>query len=304
MSRRCCTLLIALLLCCPCSDARDLVVDNLRGSDIQNDRGFVADAASYGPYRSIGRALLAVRPGDRIVLTASPEPYRECISLVGPNHSGTPTRPFEIIGNGAVLDGATIPEADAWQHLGRGIWELNHTPPGMGLVIHQSKVLPKIDLSANRDLNRLEPLTWTRHGGAIQVRLDETQSPDRLPLEVTWQTTGITLYDVQHVVIRDLVVRGYRIDGINAHDRCEGITLVNVSSRHNGRSGITVAGASRVAIGATLSEQNGESQLRVEGRGIARLGNVDFPSGPGKDIALFDGGKSIPLETGEGSAGG
>ena len=276
--------------------ARDLVVDNLTGSDSQNDRGLVAAPATYGPYRTISRALIGALPGDRIILTDTGEPYRECISLVGPNHSGSPAKPFEIIGNGAVLDGAAVPTARNWEFVGKGLWQLNPSPAGHGLVMQGGQLLPSNMGLKSGNLQALAAGSWTRSQARIYVKLEDNQAPTNLPLEVTEQTTGITLYDVENVVIRDLVVRGYRIDGINAHDRCDGISLLNVTTRLNGRSGITVAGASTVTMEATLSEQNGQSQLRVEGRGIAFLGDVDFDDASAEAITLKDAGKTSKLQ--------
>ncbi len=276
--------------------ARDLVIDNVRGNDSQNDRGLVAQEASYGPYRTINRALIAARPGDRIVLTDTGIPYRECVSLVGPTHSGSPLLPFEIVGNGATLDGSITPASLQWEPLGSGLWGLRQNPAGFGLLLTKDGSLIHADAPADGNLEKLEVNAWTRIARRMIVRLPLDQSPAGLAIESTMHPTGITLYDVQNVVIRDLVVRGYRIDGINAHDRCSNVKLINVSARENGRSGLTVAGASRVEIGATLSELNGESQLRVEGRAIAYLGNVDVAEETDQGIVLADYGRVLRME--------
>ena len=57
---------------------------------------------------------------------------------------------------------------------------------------------------------------------------------------------GITLYEVRNVVIRDLIVQGFQLDGINAHDGVFDALLKKVTCRGNARSGICVGGASRV----------------------------------------------------------
>lgn len=275
--------------------ARDLVVDNLHGSDAQNDRGLVAGPATYGPYRTINRALVGARSGDRIVLTDTGQPYRECISLSGARHSGSEDTPFEIVGNGATLDGTVAPAMSRWQAVGGGVWELIDAPPGHALLLSPGPGIRRVAPADGGNLDRLEPLSWMRVGPRLYFRPEAMRGPFDYPLEVTDQTTGITLYDVHNVVIRDLVVRGYRIDGINAHDRVRDVVLVNVVSRQNGRSGITVAGASRVTIGATLCEQNGQSQLRVEGRGIASLGVVDFAEESAPSIVTEDAGRVTEL---------
>src|SRR5437868_3447269 len=93
--------------------ARDIFVDNLGGDDRNNGGSHLSEGRFNGPCKSISKALLVVRPGDRIVLTAHPaEPYREMIAVQGGFASGYPENPVEILGNGAVLDG-TISLTDA-----------------------------------------------------------------------------------------------------------------------------------------------------------------------------------------------
>jgi hypothetical protein len=270
--------------------AKDLVVDNVRGNDSQNDRGLVAGPASFGPYRSINRALAAAFPGDRIILVNTGKPYRECISLVGFDHSGSPSRPFEIVGNNATLDGSRSPSYDDWRPVRDDIWQLITTPPGHGILTLDGNALKNKPLDSGTSLSELEPLSWTRVGPRIYFCCERNRGPFDYSLEVSDQTTGITLYDVSNVVIRDLNVRGYRIDGINAHDRVSGAVLLNVRSFQNGRSGITVAGASEMSIRQTVAEQNGMSQLRVEGRGAARLIDTKLDESLGKAIVKVDAG--------------
>ena len=290
MSIRLLATALLLLVAAGIVDARDLVVDNVAGSDSQNDRGQVYGPITNGPYLTINRALRAAMPGDRIVLTNTGEPYRECVSLVGWKHSGMPGKPFEIVGNGATLDGSAAPADQRWQHVGQDTWELVPSPPGYGLLTMGGKPLEHQTLPEG-NLNNLQPLSWTRQGPRIYFRSQPNYGPFQYPLEVSDQTTGLTLYDVHHVVIRDLVVRGYRIDGININDRCAEISVLGVTTRQNGRSGITLAGASDAKIGATLSEQNGESQLRVEGRAVAYLGNVDFVAGKAEETVREGAGR-------------
>jgi hypothetical protein len=272
------------------SQARDLVVDNVNGNDAQNDRGKVPGPASFGPYRTIERALLGASPGDRIILTNTGEPYRECIALMGPQHSGSPGAPFEIVGNGATLDGTLAPLPQNWREVGRGIWQLHPSPPGYGLLIQDGNVLPE-QVIDGVDLTELRPLHWTRSGANIFFRTEENRGPFDYPLDVTSLSTGITLYDVEHVTIRDLTVRGYRLDGINVHSRSREIAILDVTTRHNGRAGLTIAGDCQARIGASLSEANGSAQLRVEGRGVARLGNVKLGEGIGAATVVVDAGR-------------
>ena len=87
---------------------------------------------------------------------------------------------------------------------------------------------------------------------------------------------GITLYEVRNVVIRDLVIQGFQLDGVNAHDSVFNLTLSGLTCRGNARSGISVCGASRVLIDNCLCGNNGDSQVRTEGYSHTRIVNCEL----------------------------
>ncbi len=287
----------------PQAAATDLVVDNLTGSDAQNDRGLVAGPATFGPYRTIARALAAAQPGDRIVLTDTGEPYRECVSLTGRRHSGGPTAPFQIIGNGATLDGSVYARPVAWQAVGQGVYEYRATPPGYGLLILRDGGLRRID---RRDGAtgpfRLEPMEWTRSGGRFLFRPAVDRAPSQYDLEITEQATGLSLYDVENVEIRDLTIRGFRFDGIHAHDRASDIRLIGVTCQQNGRSGVSVSGACRVELSASQLTGNGIAQLRTAGQSHLVLRDVRADASSAPRLLQEGGqldGELLPLERAE-----
>ncbi|MEX0824967.1 MAG: right-handed parallel beta-helix repeat-containing protein [Pirellulaceae bacterium] len=276
----------------PC-DAADLVVDNVSGSDSQNDRGLVPGPPTFGPYRTIGRALAAAQPGDRIVLTPTDEPYRECVSLTGTRHSGGPVAPFQIIGNGAVLDGSEFARPTAWELVGEGIYQYQQTPPGFGLMLLEGDRLQRVSKQDTEQASfRLKPMQWTRLGGRFLFRPEPNRSATEYDIEMTMQTTGISLYDVQNVEIRDLTVRGYRIDGINAHDRATGVRLINVTCLENGRSGVSVGGACHVRLESSRLYGNGVAQVRTEGRSELTVSDVEVDSTSAPEL-IRDGGRVV-----------
>ena len=89
--------------------------------------------------------------------------------------------------------------------------------------------------------------------------------PNRLPqsydLSYTARQVGITLYEVRHVIVRDLVIQGFQLDGVNAHDGVRDTALVGLNCRGNVRSGISIGGASRVRLDSCLVGNNGAAQL-------------------------------------------
>lgn len=260
--------------------ARDLYVDNLAGDDGRNGQSSDSRGLVSGPCRSIGRALRLAGPGDRIIVAATGEPYRESITLQGGWHSGTELQPFRIVGNGAVIDGSAPIIHSRWEHETGDLFsvELNrrsHQQLSLGdqLLVRRHRVA---------SLDEIQPLEWMLSGGKIYFRVEDGFLPSSYELRAGNWPVGITLYEVRNVVISDLVVRGFQLDGVNAHDSAMRVDLVSVSANDNGRAGIVVAGSSRVRLVNCAAKGNGQSQLRVEGFCEATIagGTFDEASAP------------------------
>jgi hypothetical protein len=81
---------------------------------------------------------------------------------------------------------------------------------------------------------------------------------------------------VHDVIVSDLIVQGFQLDGVNAHEGVRNGSLVGVICRGNGRSGITVAGTSQLEIESCVSGDNGTSQLLTEGLAHAHLAGTQL----------------------------
>jgi hypothetical protein len=68
-----------------------------------------------------------------------------------------------------------------------------------------------------------------------------------------------------------LIVQGFQLDGLNAHDSVFHCDLQELTCRGNGRSGIAIGGACRVRAIQCLVGDNGAAQVRTEGRCQAEL---------------------------------
>ncbi len=257
--------------------ARDIHVSNLAGDDsfIGHEAGSMSDRT--GPVRTIARALQLAQGGDRIVLAKTGEPYRESIALVGSRHSGYPRRPFTIAGNGAILDGSAPVAAEAWQHFDGAVFRFR--PPHGG---HQQLFLDDrpADRVAVRPMAggppRLEPLQWCFFESEIYFCVEPDKLPESYNLSHADKQTGITLFHVRRVGIVDLTVQGFRLDGISAYNSARDVYLGGVTCRGNGRSGITVGGASQVEIDASLIGNNGEAQLLTLPASETRVRNSEL----------------------------
>jgi hypothetical protein len=91
------------------------------------------------------------------------------------------------------------------------------------------------------------------------------QTQNDPPLWFAAEEVGITLLDVEAVVIHNLELRHFRLDGINAHDRCTRVILDAVRLIENGRAGLAVGGSSSVGI----------KDSKVEGNRVAQILNTE-----------------------------
>jgi hypothetical protein len=240
-----CFLTVLLLGGLPAS-ARDIVVNNVDGGDA----------------RTITAALCLVGPGDRIVLTNTGQPYRESISFVGSRLSGSSFGPLTLVGNGAVLDGSEPIPPDAWEPYENLVFRFRPRVPGNQQLFLADRPVPYVPAMPETHLPpKLKPLQWSLVEGLIYFAVEPSKLPRDYALTYAAKQTGITLYHVQGVAILGLTVQGFRVDGIQAANSARDIQLTNLTVRGNGRAGITVGGASQVAIESSTVGDNRSAQL-------------------------------------------
>lgn len=243
--------------------AREIHVDNLAGYDGLDGSPQRSVIGSTGPVRTIAKALRLARPGDRIVLTKTSAPYRESVALVGSRLSESLLTPLILDGGGAVLDGTAPVPADRWEHHLGDVFCF--APERLGyqqLYLAGRPALRRPTTPADYDLPELEPLEWCLAQGKIYFRVEAGRLPEQYPLSYCVLGTGLRLYSVQNVVIRDLTVQGFQLDGIAVCDVVRGALFQRVTARGNGRCGISVAGDSQIEIEDSTLAGNGLARLR------------------------------------------
>lgn len=253
-------------LSAPYAVARDIYVDNIGGDDRNDGRAPAPLERGAGPCQTIRRALQLAQPGDRVVLKKNDEPYRETVTLEGLHHSGNSAGPFMLVGNGAILDGSMPVDPDSWEFVDGEIFRFQPYRQSFQEIYRDGAPLDRRRL-ANRHaaLPDLKPLEWCLRDRWVYFRVEPGKLPETYHLRQATLPVGVTLYHVQDVVISDLIVQGFQLDGINAHNGVLSSRLEGLISRGNARSGVTVTGSSRLTIEACLLGNNGEAQLRCDG---------------------------------------
>jgi hypothetical protein len=256
--------------------SRDIYVNNVMGDD-RND-GSAADVVGnrIGPYRTLSRALRATRTGDRVHVANTGQPYRESITLQGARQSGFPDAPFELVGNGAVLDGTQPVPPDAWSYVEGNLFRFQPPKTAFQMLYLEGKPVRRREARSLDDLGRLQPLEWCLYQQHVYFRGEANRQPQSYAMSFAGMQVGVTLYEVRHVIVKDLVIQGFQLDGVNAHDGVRETTLSALNCRGNGRSGISVGGASRVRIDACLVGNNGTAQVRTEGFSHTQLTGCDL----------------------------
>ncbi|MCA9269372.1 MAG: right-handed parallel beta-helix repeat-containing protein [Planctomycetales bacterium] len=288
-----CCILVLLAGASPAtSGAREIFVNNVAGDDRYEGSAPQASNVGGGPLRTIAHALRLAKPGDRIILANTPEPYRESITLEGFRHSGSAEKPLAIIGNGAVVDGSAPVPDEVWEHYQGNVFRFAPRRSSHVQLFHENRPLTRVPIpDGSLRVPKLEPLQWCLFGREVYFRVDakqDDQQRNKLPqnyhLTHTGLPVGVTLYDVRNVMIADLIVQGFQLDGVNAHDKAFNVQLVGVVCRGNGRSGVTVAGSSQVEIVEATIGDNGPSQILCEGYSHTAISNSHVFANTGPSV--------------------
>ncbi|MDR3110781.1 MAG: right-handed parallel beta-helix repeat-containing protein [Planctomycetaceae bacterium] len=263
-------------------NARDVFVNNRSGDDTRF--GYNADSISdsTGPVRTIKRAIEIARNGDRVVLEPNDTPYNETIVLTRYNNSGSRELPFIIEGNGAVIDGTRPLPDGVWEYAGDNLFRF--TPPIRTTDFTYFQIYDKlgeitfIKSQYGKTMPQLSPREWTLYNGKVFFMAEDGKTPLKQSdynFVYTHFTSGVTLLQVANVRIHDLTVQGFQIDGISAFNNTD-VVLDNVTCSNNGRAGLTVANASKVAAGFCTFKGNVETDVQMLPNSKAHLYACDI----------------------------
>ncbi len=267
---------------------RDYFVDNRSGDDALDGLVIQPVGGDAGPVRSIARALERVQAGDTIHL-APGEPYYETLSLAGPRFGGLTLIPFTIQGHGAILSGARSLAPEVWEYDGN-LWSVRPHRKAYYQLLLKDVPLPEVRVTDPKVRPDLKPGEWCGWKGTIYYNAKPgfAEEPRSLPMAFAYAEVGITLLDVRNVLIKDLTIRHYRLDGVNAHDRAREIILENVQMLENGRAGCAAGGTSLIGLKDCVVQGNREVQLINAEKAQTELLNTKL--GPGGELFRVRGG--------------
>ncbi|MBX7166097.1 MAG: right-handed parallel beta-helix repeat-containing protein [Pirellulales bacterium] len=256
--------------------ARDYYVNNVAGDDGFDGSAERASGGGTGPVRSINRALALAYKGDRVRLTATGQPYRESLALVGHKHSGNGFTPFVLDGRGAVLDGSVEVPLMAWEHFRDDVYRFRPRRQAYQQLFRDQLPLVRRELTADGIPPELQPLEWCLFDGYVYLRVEAEKLVRDYHLTHAGLQTGITLYHAHDIILANITVQGFHLDGINANDVVGETVLAGITCRGNGRAGLTVAGASHVQVLDCVLGDNGRAQLYCEGPAVATVARCDL----------------------------
>ena len=270
---------LTLLIASNCSAAK-IYVSNVEGHAGNNGLSPTYESDRVGPISSIHLALRRAHATDTVHVINTGLPYYESISVVGADNSGYPTAPFVIEGNGAVVSGAQLVPRRAFKTVLPEVFRLSPHRKGYYQLLRNGVLVPEVTgITDIEGLDKLERGQWTAFRGQMYYRSMKRELIEDQNYGIAKQTVGLTLHKVQNVVIRNLHFQHFQLDGVNAHDLVRSVTLENVSSHQNARSGVSVNGSCRLKIVDSVVAGNRIDAIRVSERGTLELENceVDAP---------------------------
>lgn len=242
--------------------ARDIFVNNRSGDDRFTGHEQAVQPGGAGPVRTIEKALRLAQQGDRIQVANTGQPYRESLSFMGTRHSGFEIQPFVLAGNGAVLDGSEPVPAKGWEHYRGAVFRFKPPRTEYQQLFLNLRPATRVAVGGmDVEPPKLNAREWCLHQGFLYFAVDPQNLPADYPLSFASKPAGITLVSVQNVLIQNLIVQGFQLDGISALNSARKVRLVQLTVRGNGRSGVTVGGASLAELDACRVGDNGFAQL-------------------------------------------
>ncbi|MBA3315159.1 MAG: right-handed parallel beta-helix repeat-containing protein [Planctomycetota bacterium] len=262
------------------ASAKVIYVNNRTGDDVHDGTSPEVGAARAGPVRSLTRARVLIGPGDEVEIANTGDPYFDSLRLIGGRASGVASHPTVVRGNGAILDGSETIDPNDWVALGNGLWRLDPKRKGWFRLVRSSEVVTEAAHADSAGLPNPAAGSWAAWRGSIYYRALAEELPPLEPYRLATREAGIFFYGVHDVIVENLTVRHFRLDGVNAHDQTRRVLLQNVVSEKNGRSGVFVGGSSSIILQGGSTNDNREASLLIHERAKADVREVKLDTQP------------------------
>ena len=219
--------------------AGDVYVDTLKGDD-----------ATGTPFRTISKALAAMKEGDTLHLAKAT--YRESIVI---ERGG-----ITIDGHGATLTGLDPLDKAAFVLYAPGVYKVrlpDHAEPRPRAVLDGESLLGESVLEEIHE----GQYVWQRE--MLYVALPEGKTWDKVVLHVRTRRDGLVVKGVSNVVVRNLIAEQWEGDAFRVEGKAEGVRFENCAGL------FAVGGESRglhVRDGATAAAVG--CRFRKNGMGV------------------------------------
>lgn len=245
-------------------------VNNRTGNDGNSGRSTSFEIQGGGPKRTVQEAFRGALPGDTIILLPTEEPYQEEIALTGAHTGGLPDLPITIEGNGVLLDGSNVIQAEWWRPLGEGHYLLDDFSTGLRDLFIEGTRIPVFRAGWTTPLPQLEPGAARYWRGTILLRTADRAAPgDRVA--VSQRRCGVFIDRAARVIVRDLRIQGFWIDGAQVRGPAANVRFEDCHFSGNGRSGAAVCNNALAEFDNCAFDDNGQAGIRVTDFSKARL---------------------------------
>lgn len=249
------------------ANAEVFYVNNRTGADRNDGVVDTPQSATSGPVKSISRALQLAGFADTIIVANTGLPYYDNISFQGEKNSGDPVRPFRLIGNGATITGAMVIPDGAWREAARDVWKVTPFRKGYFQLVRDGKALPELRPQPGEKWDSIPDLEvdqWCSWKGSIYYRVERLVDPASQRLSIARRSCGITVFSAHNIVISDLTIQHFRLDGVNLHDLATDIQLEKLTLRENGRAGLAIGGSSTGRLTGSDIERNRDHSVLIQ----------------------------------------
>jgi hypothetical protein len=210
--------------------AGDVYVDNVKGDD-----------ATGAPFRTIAKAVAALKEGDTLHLARNDEPYRESVVL---ERGG-----IAIDGRGAVLTGLDPLDKALFAPHAPGIYKARF--PALAKA-QPRVVLDGRSMDVESALEEIEPGDHLWQRDTLYVALPEGKVWEKAVLHLRNRRDGVVVKGASKVVVRNLIAEQWEGDAFRVEGKAEGVRFENCLGR------LAVGGESRglhVKDGATVAAE-------------------------------------------------